>query len=406
MRTPRGRGRTVVTVRTRIAVLLLGAVALAAAAQAGGPVRRVAQPIRDEYVVVLKPGAAAAVAGANVTSLAADIAHRHGAAVERVFQHALRGFAARMTAAQAAAMAADPRVDYVEEDGAVRLETTQTGATWGIDRIDQRSLPLSTTFSYTNTGLGVTAYVIDTGIRFTHSEFGGRATSGFDAVDGGSADDCNGHGTHVSGTVGGATYGVAKEVHLVAVRVLSCLGAGSNAKVIAGIDWVTGDHAPGTPAVANMSLGSTSTSDAMDAAVRNSIATGVSYVLAAGNGSLIGIPQDACTTSPARVTEAMTVSATNKNDKKPFWANFGDCVDWFAPGVGITSAWKTSDTATATLTGTSMAAPHTTGVAALYLQSHPTATPAEVRDALFAKTTKGIVRSSRSANSHLLFTDY
>ena len=396
--------------RSRIAVFVLAAVGTAAAAGAEGPVRRVAQPIRDEYVVVFKDGAAARGAaragGATVAAVAADLAGAHGAAVERLFQHALRGFAARMTAVQAAALAADPRVDYVEEDGVVRLETTQTDATWGLDRIDQRALPLSTTFSYANTGRGVTAYIIDTGIRFTHSEFGGRAVNGFDAVDGGSADDCNGHGTHVSGTVGGATYGVAKEVRLVAVRVLGCLGFGSNAKVIAGIDWVTGDHTSGTPAVANMSLGSTSTSDALDAAVRNSIADGVSYVLAAGNGNLIGIPKDACATSPARVTEAMTISATNKDDRKPFWANFGDCVDWFAPGVGITSAWKTSDTATATLTGTSMAAPHTTGVAALYLQSDPSATPAQVRDALFDKATKGIVRRSRSANNHLLFTDY
>jgi subtilisin family serine protease len=311
-----------------------------------------------------------------------------------------------MTAARAAALAADPRVDYVEENGTVRLVATEVDATWGIDRIDQRALPLSTTFSYTSTGSGVTAYIIDTGIRFSHSEFGGRATSGFDAVNGGSADDCNGHGTHVAGTVGGATYGVAKQVSLVAVRVLNCLGAGSNAMVIGGIDWVTGDHAPGAPAVANMSLGSTSTSDALDSAVRASITGGVSYVLAAGNGNLIGLPKDACTTSPARVVEAMTVSATNKNDKKPFWANYGDCVDWFAPGVGITSAWKSSDTATNTLTGTSMAAPHTTGVAALYLQSNPGATPAQVQDALYAKTTKGIVDGSRTGNNHLLFTDY
>jgi len=390
---------------------VLAVITAAATAAAEGPVRRVAEPIRDEYVVVLKEGAARrgrapATAGPTVASVAADLARVHGAIVERVFEHALRGFSARMTAARAAALAADPRVDYVEEDGTVRLVATENDATWGIDRIDQRALPLDMTYSYTNTGSGVTAYIIDTGIRFSHAEFGGRAVSGFDAVNGGSADDCNGHGTHVAGTVGGATYGVAKQVSLVAVRVLGCLGAGTNAKVITGIDWVTGDHAPGAPAVANMSLGSTSTSDALDAAVRNSIADGVSYVLAAGNGNFLGIAQDACTTSPARVTEAMTVSATNKNDTKPFWANYGDCVDWFAPGVNITSSWDTDDTATAILTGTSMAAPHTTGVAALYLQSNPGATPAQVQDALYAKTTKGIVGRSRTVNNHLLFTDY
>ena len=393
-------------VKTLVAVVLGGTLA-AAAARAEGPVRRVAQPIRGAYVVVLKDGAAARGSGAtavpSVPAVAGELARVHGAAVERVFEHALRGFSARMTAARAAALAADPRVDYVEEDGEVRLDATETDATWGIDRIDQRTLPLDTTYSYANTGQGVTAYIIDTGIRFSHSEFGGRATSGFNAS-GGSADDCNGHGTHVAGTVGGATYGVAKGVALVAVRVLNCLGAGSNAKVIAGIDWVTANHV--SPAVANMSLGSTSTSDAMDTAVRNSIASGVSYVLAAGNGNLLGIAEDACTTSPARVTEAITVSATNKKDGKPFWANFGDCVDWFAPGVGITSAWKSSDTATNTLTGTSMSAPHTTGVAALYLESNPGATPAQVRDALYEKTTKGIVTRSRTGNNHLLFTDY
>jgi subtilisin family serine protease len=389
-----------------LCAVVLGSILAAGAARADGPVRRVARPLPGEYVVVLKDGAAARGRGPAVPSVpavAGELARVHGAAVERVFEHALRGFSARMTAARAAALAADPRVDYVEEDGEVRLDATETGATWGIDRIDQRSLPLDTTYSYTNTGHGVTAYIIDTGIRFSHSEFGGRATSGFNAS-GGSADDCNGHGTHVAGTVGGATYGVAKGVALVAVRVLNCLGAGSNAKVIAGIDWVTANHV--SPAVANMSLGSTSTSDAMDTAVRNSIASGVSYVLAAGNGNLLGIAEDACTTSPARVTEAMTVSATNKKDGKPFWANFGDCVDWFAPGVGITSAWKSSDTATNTLTGTSMSAPHTTGVAALYLESNPGATPAQVRDALYEKTTKGIVTHSRTGNNHLLFTDY
>jgi len=276
---------------------------------------------------------------------------------------------------------------------------------WGLDRIDQHLLPLSTNYSYTSTGLGVTAYIIDTGIRFSHSEFAGRAVTGFDAVDGGSADDCNGHGTHVSGTVGGTTYGVAKQVTLVAVRVLDCNGSGSTSGVIAGVDWVAGDHAPGTPAVANMSLGG-GASRALDTAVSNSIADGVSYAIAAGNGNVFGFAKNACRTSPARVPEAMTVSATDITDTKPIWANYGDCVDWFAPGVGIKSAWNTSDTASNTISGTSMATPHTTGVAALYLQSHPSATPAEVRDALFAATTKGVVTKSRTTNNNLLFTDY
>jgi subtilisin family serine protease len=293
----------------------------------------------------------------------------------------------------------------VEEDGVVTADTTQSGATWGLDRIDQRALPLSGTYTYPTTASAVHAYIIDTGIRFSHSEFGGRATSGFDAVDGGSADDCNGHGTHVSGTVGGATYGVAKNVHLVAVRVLDCNGSGSTSGVIAGIDWVTADHAPGAPAVANMSLGG-GRSRALDDAVRNSIADGVSYAIAAGNGNIFGLAKDACRTSPARVPEAMTVSATNNLDTKAPWANFGKCVDWFAPGVAITSAWNTGDTANNTISGTSMATPHTTGVAALYLQLHPGATPAQVRDALFAGTSKGVVINSRTANNHLLFSDY
>jgi subtilisin family serine protease len=284
--------------------------------------------------------------------------------------------------------------------------TTEANATWGIDRIDQHNLPLSTTYTYTNTGAGVTAYIIDTGIRFDHSEFGGRAVSGFDAVtSGGNAADCNGHGTHVSGTVGGATYGVAKGVRLVAVRVLGCTGSGSTSGVIAGIDWVTSNHATGQPAVANMSLGG-SASTALDNAVRNSIADGVSYAIAAGNGNQGGIAQDACKYSPARVAEAMTIGATDKTDRKASWSNYGNCVDWFAPGVSITSAWYTSTTATNTISGTSMATPHTTGVAALYLQTNPGASPQQVRDALYANTTKGVVTSSKTTNNHLLFTSY
>ncbi|MDQ3822897.1 MAG: S8 family peptidase, partial [Actinomycetota bacterium] len=303
------------------------------------------------FIVVLEETASPA-------AIAAEHAAATGGSVEHVYTHALDGYAIKLDEAQLGKIAADPRVDYVEADLPVRLVTTQTNATWGLDRIDQRTLPLSGTFTYFNTGSGVKAYIIDTGIRFSHSQFGGRATSGYDAVDGGSADDCNGHGTHVAGTVGGSTYGVAKSVSLVGVRVLNCLGNGTTSGVIAGVDWVTGNHLAGQPAVANMSLGG-GASSALDTAVNNSINDGVSYAVAAGNGDLLGFPQNACNYSPARVAAAMTISATDSSDRKASWANYGTCVDWFAPGVSITSAWYTSDTATDTISGTSMATPHT-----------------------------------------------
>lgn len=365
-----------------------------------GEVRRNERAIAGQYIVVLNENVDDAHGAARALTA------RFGGRAGHVYSEAIKGFSVRIPEALARLLASDPSVAYVEEDGVVEAVTTQSGATWGIDRIDQRTLPLSGTFSYTNTGTGVKAYIIDTGIRTTHSEFGGRAIHGRDTVDNDNdATDCNGHGTHVAGTVGGATYGVAKGVTLVAVRVLACNGSGTTAGVIAGIDWVTADHAAGAPAVANMSLGG-GASSALDTAVKNSIADGVSYAIAAGNGNIIGIAQDACKTSPARVPEAMTISATDKTDKKASFANFGACVDWFAPGVGITSAWIDSDTATKTISGTSMATPHTAGVAALFLEDNTTATPAQVRDALFTKTTKGIVTSSKTTNNHLLFTDY
>lgn len=368
-------------------VLAFGTTSVAAAAPAGDA--------SDSVIVVFRERVS------NPVALAQQLGRQHGFAPRLVYQHALKGFAASLSSRAVDALSRNPNVAWVEADGPVWLVADQGGATWGLDRIDEKFRPLDGNYTSNFTGAGVTAYIIDTGIRTTHSDFGGRASSGFDAVDGGTADDCHGHGTHVAGTTGGQTYGVAKGVSLVAVRVLDCAGSGSWSGIIAGIDWVTGNHAAGTPAVANMSLGGSANSS-VDAAVRRSIADGVSYAIAAGNGNFIGIAQDACKYSPARVSEAMTIGATDSTDKKASFSNYGNCVDWFAPGVGITSAWKDSDVATKTISGTSMAAPHTAGAAALYLQENPIATPQQVRDGLYARTTKAIVSSSKTANNHLL----
>jgi subtilisin family serine protease len=384
--------------KTTARIVLALAVAAAALATLGAASPSASD--RASYIVVLRSSVP------NPAAVAQEQAARFGGTVTYVYSHALKGYSLMLPAAAVRQLAADPRVDYVEADGVMTADTTQTGATWGIDRIDQRSLPLSGTYTYTATGSGVKAYIIDTGIRYTHTQFGGRAIKGVDEVtSGGSASDCNGHGTHVSGTVGGSTYGVAKAATLVSVRVLGCNGSGSTSGVIAGVDWVTGNHLAGQSAAANMSLGG-SASTSLDTAVSNSINDGVSYAIAAGNGDIFGNPQNACNFSPARVAAAMTISATDRTDTKASWANYGSCVDWFAPGVSITSAWYTSDTATNTISGTSMATPHTTGVAALYLQSHPGASPSTVRTALYNLTTKSIVKSSNTTNNHLLFTNF
>ncbi|MCA0143621.1 S8 family peptidase [Blastococcus sp. LR1] len=349
------------------------------------------------YIVTLQPG--------TVPGPAAERAARLGGSVRHVYAAALNGYAVQLPTRVADRLAALPGVLSVERDAPISLAATQGSATWGLDRLDQRALPLTSSYSYTATGAGVTAYVIDTGIRLDHADFGGRAVTGYDAVDGGSADDCNGHGTHVAGTVGGTEHGVAKGVSLVAVRVLDCAGSGTNAGVIAGIDWVTAHHAPGVPAVANMSLGG-GASAAVDSAVQRSIADGVTYAVAAGNGNSLGVPQNACNSSPARVPAALTVGATDRTDKAASFSNYGSCVDLFAPGVSITSTWHTDTTARNSISGTSMATPHVAGVAALHLQGAPAATPAAVATAIRTATTKNAVPTKKTANNDLLFSAY
>ncbi|MEV4329477.1 S8 family peptidase [Streptomyces sp. NPDC049597] len=346
-----------------------------------------ATAVHNSWIVVLKDG----------STRAADL----GVTTEHTYRSVLTGFSTTMSMDRAKEVAADPRVAYVEQNSIVRLNETQPNATWGIDRIDQRSLPLSKTYTYNTTASTVNAYIIDTGIRTSHSEFGGRARVGTDTVGGGqNGQDCQGHGTHVAGTVGGRTYGVAKNVNLIAVRVLDCNGSGTTAGVIAGVDWVTANARK--PAVANMSLGG-SANTSLDNAVKKSIASGVSYSIAAGNGlPVLGLPADACNYSPARVPEAITVGATDSADRRASFSNYGTCLDLFAPGVSITSAWKDNDTATSTISGTSMAAPHTAGAAALYLSTHPTATPAQVRDALVANATGGKVQNALTGSPNKL----
>jgi len=322
---------------------------------------------------------------------------RFGGSAVRTWGAALRGYEFSGSATAAARIAADPAVAYVEQNQYFTASATQTGATWGIDRIDQRALPLSTTYTYSTTASNVHAYVIDTGILTTHSEFGGRASSGYDFVSNDSdATDCNGHGTHVSGTIGGATYGVAKGVLLVGVRVLNCSGSGTTAGVVSGINWVTSNAIK--PAVANMSLGG-SASTTLDNAVAASISSGVTYAIAAGNSGA-----NACNYSPARVSTAITVGATSSTDAKASWSNYGSCLDIFAPGVSITSSWYSSTTATNTISGTSMATPHVAGAAALILANNTSYTPAQVAAALIANATTGVVTSAgTNSPNRLLF---
>jgi subtilisin family serine protease len=332
------------------------------------------QLVADEYLVVLRDDISD-VAGASQVS---------GAAVLSQWGTALKGYAVRANAEQVRAIREDPRVRFVEPNGRVSIVATQSPVpSWGLDRIDQVSLPLSGGYTYANNGAGVHAYIIDTGIRETHTEFTGRIGNHFDAVTaGGTANDGNGHGTHVAGTVGGTLHGVAKGVTLHAVRVLDASGSGTWAQVISGINWVAANRIQ--PAVANMSIGG-GLNSAVNTATTGLVNTGgVFTAVASGNGDIFGNPLDACNQSPASTPEATTVNASQINDSRASFSNYGVCTDIFAPGVNITSAWNTSNTATNTISGTSMATPHVTGAGALYRSANPSQTPAQVDAALKA----------------------
>ncbi|MGH3762904.1 S8 family peptidase [Actinophytocola sp.] len=353
-----------------------------------------ADAIEGSYVVVFKDSTMSARAVADqVASTAAE----YGSEVSHTYRSALRGFAGTMSEQAARRLAADPGVAYVQQNRTVHLTTDQPNPpSWGLDRVDQRDLPLDANYSYSTTASDVTAYVIDTGIRTTHQDFGGRATWGTNTTGDGNDTDCNGHGTHVAGTIGGTSHGLAKEVDLVAVKVLNCAGSGSFAGVTAGIDWVTQHHTSG-PAVANMSLGAQGSDAATENAVRNSINDGVTYGIASGNSNA-----DACNFTPARVTEAITVNASTRTDARASFSNFGTCSDIFAPGQEITSAWNTNDTATNTISGTSMATPHVVGAAALYLAANPAASPAAVQDAMKAAATPDKITNPGTGSPNLL----
>jgi subtilisin family serine protease len=337
--------------------------------------------ISGAYIVVLREGADArsVAAIASVTP-------------EHVYENVLNGFAASLNAGQLNALRNNPNVAYIEQDGIATIAATQNNATWGIDRTDQRDLPLNGTYVYNSTASNVHAYIIDTGIRETHSEFGNRAQMVFNSA-GGKNTDCNGHGTHVAGTVGGTIYGIAKGVRLYGVKVLSCSGSGSWSGVIAGMDWVAANHQK--PAVANMSLGGGSNTSVNNAAT-NLANAGVYVVVAAGNDNA-----NACNYSPAGASGVMTVAASTSTDAKASYSNWGSCVNVYAPGSSITSAWHQSNTATRTISGTSMAAPHVAGVAALYKASGD-ATQATVTNWITSNATSNKIGGNPSGTPNLL----
>ena len=333
---------------------------------------------------------------ANPAAEAAGITRAAGGQLHHTYSAAIKGFAATLPAAALQGLRNNPSVAYIEQDQTVSLSTdVESGATWGLDRIDETARILDGLYYYNGTGAGVNAYIIDTGIRADHEEFTGRVLAGTSTVgDTNGTNDCNGHGTHVSGTVGGTTWGVAKQVTLTPVRVLDCKGSGSWSGVIAGVDWVANNRV--LPAVANMSLGG-GLSSSVNAAVAGAVAKGVTMVVAAGNSNA-----NACSYSPASEPSALTVGATTNTDARASYSNYGSCVDLFAPGSSITSSWNTSATAINTISGTSMASPHVTGVAALVSQANPTASPAAIGNFIVTHANAGMVGSAGSGSPNLL----
>ncbi|EKG91657.1 S8 family peptidase [Vibrio cholerae] len=364
--------------------------------------------IKNQYIVVLKQPATIMSndlqAFQQFTQRSVNaLANKHALEIKNVFDSALSGFSAELTAEQLQALRADPNVDYIEQNQIITVNpiisasanAAQDNVTWGIDRIDQRDLPLNRSYNYNYDGSGVTAYVIDTGIAFNHPEFGGRAKSGYDFIDNDNdARDCQGHGTHVAGTIGGAQYGVAKNVNLVGVRVLGCDGSGSTEAIVRGIDWVA-QNASG-PSVANLSLGGGVT-QAMDQAVARLVQRGVNAVIAAGNDN-----KDACQVSPAREPSGITVGSTTNNDGRSNFSNWGNCVQIFAPGSDVTSA--SHEGGTKTMSGTSMATPHVAGVVALYLQENKNLSPNQIKTLLSDRSTKGKVSDTRGTTNKLLYS--
>ncbi|HFF5054311.1 TPA: S8 family peptidase [Acinetobacter baumannii] len=351
--------------------------------------------IKNQYIVILNKDAGPS------KDFAQNIAKQHAGKVLQSYDTVLKGFAIYLPdtagAAFIEAMKKNPHVLSVESDTIVNIDaTTQSNPDWGLDRIDQKALPLNSTYSYLQTGSGTTAYIVDTGILSSHQEFSGRVLSGYTAIsDGNGTTDCNGHGTHVAGTVGGTTYGVAKNVNLVPIRILGCDGSGASSNVIAGLDWILKNGKK--PAVVNMSLGG-ATSSSLDSAVENLYNNGYVMVVAAGHSNT-----DACTSSPARVSKAITVAATDNTDTRASYSNYGSCVDIFAPGSQINSSWIGSNTATKILNGTSMATPHVAGVVAEMLQSTPTASPQTISTNLLNQASSNVVKNPSGSPNRLLY---